>query len=95
MARILFQGSKVSLIQQFWAIYFIGSDKGSIVELGLSKLIEVNQRTARLILKKLTTAMGHRDSLYQLSGTIELDDTLVGSRQKANRVEAQHGKRMY
>jgi hypothetical protein len=26
--------------------------------------------------------MGHRDSLYQLSGIIEVDDTLVGGRQK-------------
>ena len=29
--------------------------------------------------------MGHKDSLYQLSGTIELDDMLVGVRQKGNR----------
>jgi hypothetical protein len=29
--------------------------------------------------------MGHRDSLYQLSGTIELDDALVGGRKKGKR----------
>jgi|TARA_R110002167_G_scaffold91458_1_gene246021 hypothetical protein len=38
--------------------------------------------------------MGHRDSLYQLSGTIELDDALVGGRQKASEVVVQREKRM-
>lgn len=85
MAGTLFHGSKITLIQWFWAIYFLGSDKGSISALRLSKLIEVNWRTVRLILKKLRTAMGHRDSLYQLSGAIELDDALVGDRQKGKR----------
>jgi len=78
----LFHGSRLTLIQWFWAIYFVGSDKGSISALRLSKLIKVNWRTARLILKKLRTAMDHRDSLYQLSGTIELDDALIGGKKK-------------
>ncbi|MFT6194869.1 MAG: transposase-like protein [Cognaticolwellia sp.] len=42
MAGTLFHGSKITLIQWFWAIYFLGSDKGSISALRLSKLIEVN-----------------------------------------------------
>jgi transposase-like protein len=92
MAGTLFHGSKITLIQWFWAIYFLGSDKGSISALRLSKLIDVNWRTARLILKKLRTAMGHRDSLYQLSGTIELDDALVGGRQKGKRGRGAAGK---
>jgi hypothetical protein len=69
MAGTLFHGSKITLIQWFWAIYFLGSDKGSI------------------------TAMGHRDSLYQLSGTIELDDALVGGRQKGKRGRGAAGKK--
>jgi len=56
-------------------------------------LIEVNWRTARLILKKLRAAMGYRDSLYQLSGTIELDDALVGGRQKGKRGRGAAGKK--
>jgi hypothetical protein len=56
------------------------SYKGSTCALRLSKLIEMNWRTARLILKKLRVAMSNRDSLYQLSGTIELDDALIGGR---------------
>ena len=84
-AGTLFHRNRITLVQWFWAIYFLGSDKGSISALRLSKLIEVNWRTARIILKKLRAAMGHRDSLYQLSGTIELDDALIGGRQKSKR----------
>lgn len=92
MAGTLFHRSHIPLVKWFWAIYFLGSDKGSISALRLSKLIEVNWRTARLILKKLRVAMGHRDSLYRLSGTIELDDALVGGRQKGKRGRGAGGK---
>jgi hypothetical protein len=96
MAGTLFHGRHITLVKWFWAIYFLDSDKGSISALRLSKLIEVNWRTARLILKKLRVAMGHRDSLYQLSSIIELDDALIGERQKdrkASEVGAQMAKR--
>jgi hypothetical protein len=85
MAGTLFHDSHISLVKWFWVIYFLGSDKGSILALKLSMLIEVNWRAARLILKKLRLAKGRRDSLYQLSGTIELYDALIGGRQKGKR----------
>ena len=91
-ADTLFHGSRIPLTKWFWAIYFLGSDKGSISALRLSKLIEVNWRTARLILSKLRTAMGHRDSLYRLSGVIEIDDALVGGRRKGKRGRGAEGK---
>jgi transposase-like protein len=61
MAGTLFHGSKITLIQWFWAIYFLGSDKGSISALRLSKLIEV-------------------------------DDALVGGKQKGKRGRGSAGK---
>jgi transposase-like protein len=91
-ADTLFHGSRIPLAKWFWAIYFLGSDKGSISALRLSKLIEVNWRTARLILSKLRTAMGHRDSLYRLSGIIEIDDALVGGKRKGKRGRGAAGK---
>ena len=39
--------------------------------------------------------MGHRDSLYQLSGTIELDDALIGGRHKGKRGRGAGGKKAY
>ena len=88
----LFHSSNLPLLRWFWALYFIGSDKGSISALRLSKLIEVNWRTARLILTKVRTAMGHRDSLYRLSGTIELDDAFIGGKHKGKRGRGAQGK---
>lgn len=73
-------------------MYFIGSDKGSISALRLSKLIEVNWKTARKILSKVREAMGHRDSLYRLSGTIELDDAFIGGKHKGKRGRGAQGK---
>jgi transposase-like protein len=93
MAGTLFHGRHIALVKWFWAIYFLGSDEGSISALRLSKLIEVNWRTARLILKQLRVAMGHRDSLYQLSDIIKLDDALIGGRQKGKRGRGQMAKR--
>jgi len=91
-AGTLLHGSHLSLLKWFWALYFIGSDKGSISALRLSKLIEVNWRTARLILSKVREAMGHRDSLYRLSGTIELDDAFIGGKHKGKRGRGAGGK---
>ena len=88
----LFHSSNLPLLKWFWALYFIGSDKGSISALRLSKLIEVNWRTARLILSKVIVALGHRDSLYRLSGTIELDDAFIGGKHKGKRGRGAEGK---
>ncbi|MFQ3198329.1 MAG: hypothetical protein ACI8R9_002147 [Paraglaciecola sp.] len=92
MAGTLFHSSPSSFIKWFWAIYFLDLDKGSIWAHQLSKLIEVNWRTARLILRKLRLAMGKRDSLYQLSSAIELDDALIGGRQSGKQGLGEMGK---
>jgi hypothetical protein len=91
-ADTLFYGSRIPITQWFWAIYFLDSDKGSISALRLSKLIEVNWRTARLILSMLRTAMGHRDSSYRRSGVIEINDALVGGKRKGKRGRGAEGK---
>ena len=36
--------------------------------------------------------MGHRDSLYRLSGVIEIDDALVGGKRKGKRGRGAAGK---
>ena len=36
--------------------------------------------------------MGHKDSLYRLSGTIELDDAFVGGKQRGKRGRGAQGK---
>ena len=92
MSGTLFHGSHLPLLKWFWALYFIGSDKGSISALRLSKLIEVNWKTARLMLTKVRAAMGHRDSLYRLSGTISELIPLLAVSTKASEVVEHKGK---
>ena len=92
MLGTLFHGSHLPLLKWFWALYFIGSDKGSISVLRLSKLIEVNWKTARLMLTKVRAAMGHRDSLYRLSGTISEIMPFLAVSTKARVVVEQKGK---
>ncbi len=91
-AGTLFHRSHLPLQKWFWAIYFMGSDKGGISAVRLSQLIEVNWRTARLLLKKLRKAMGHKDNLYALHGTIEVDDALVGGKHAGKRGRGAEGK---
>jgi len=91
-AGTLFHRSHLPLQKWFWAIYFMGSDKGGISAVRLSQLIEVNWRTARLLLKKLRKAMGHKDNLYALHGIIEVDDALVGGKKAGKRGRGAEGK---
>ncbi|MFT6193348.1 MAG: hypothetical protein ACJASU_000243 [Cognaticolwellia sp.] len=61
----------------------------------MNKLIEVNWRAAQLILTKVRAAMGHRDSLYRLSGTIELDIPLLEGNIKVREGDEYKVKRPY
>lgn len=79
-AGTLFHSTNLPLTQWFWAIYLVASDKGGISALRLSKQIGISWLTAQRMLRKIRTAIGHRDSVYRLSELIEVDDALVGGR---------------
>jgi len=92
-ADTLFHATKVPLVKWFWAIYLTASDKGGISALRLSKHIGVSWLTARNVLKKIRTAMAHRDSIYQLHNLIEFDDALVGGKRTGKRGRGATGKK--
>ena len=77
----------------FWAIYLTASDKGGVSALTLAKHIGVSWLTARNVLKKIRTAMAHRDSIYRLQDLIELDDTYVGGKRTGKRGRGAKGKK--
>jgi transposase-like protein len=91
-AGTLFHSTNLPLTKWFWAIYLMVSDKGGISALRLSKLLEVSWPTARNMLKKLRTAMAHRDSVYRLSELVEFDDALVGGKRPGKRGRGAEGK---
>ena len=68
-------------------------DKGGISALRLSKHIGISWISARSILKKIRTAMSHRDSIYRLEKLIEFDDTYVGGKRAGKRGRGAEGKR--
>lgn len=76
----------------FWCIYWLSSNKGSISALRLTKLIGVSWLTAQRMLRKIRIAMGDHNSLYKLTGTIELDDAFVGGKRAGKRGRGAAGK---
>lgn len=93
IADTMFHATKVPLVKWFWAIYLTASDKGGISALRLSKHIGVSWPTARNMLKKIRTAMAHRDSIYRLENLIEFDDTYVGGKRAGKRGRGAEGKK--
>jgi len=84
-AGTIFHSSNVPLVQWFLAIYLMGSDKGGLSALRLSKQIGVSWITAHRMLRRMRRAMGDRDSLYRLEGLVELDDAFVGGRRSGGK----------
>ena len=59
----------------------------------LAKHIGVSWPTARNVLKKIRTAMVHRDSIYRLESLIEMDDAVVGGKHPGKRGRGAQGKK--
>lgn len=93
-AGTLFHSTNLPLVKWFWAIYLVAADKGGISALRLSKHIGVSWPTARNILKKIRTAMAHRDSMYQLlNDLIEVDDAYIGGKKPGKKGRGAKGKK--
>lgn len=89
----LFHSTNLPLVKWFWAIYLVAADKGGISALRLAKHIGVSWPTARNMLKKIRTAMEHRDSIYRLENIIEMDDAMVGGKRPGKRGRGAQGKK--
>jgi transposase-like protein len=93
-AGTLLHSTNLPLVKWFWAIYLVAADKGGISALRLSKHLGVSWLTARRMLKKIRTAMAHRDSLYRLlEELIEFDDAYVGGKRPGKRGRGATGKK--
>lgn len=93
-AGTLFHSTNLPLVKWFWAIYFMVSDKRGISAMRLSKQIKVSWLTARNMLRKLRTAMAHRDSVYRLiEELVEMDDTYIGGQRPGKRGRGAAGKK--
>ena len=91
-ASTLFENTKLPLPKWFAAIYLMSSDKGGISATRLAEMIEVNWRSAQLMLHKLRKAMGDREQAYLLRGLVEIVDAFIGGKRSGKRGRGAQGK---
>ena len=82
-AGTIFHKSSTPLTKWFLAMHLISSAKNDIASLELSRQIGVKWDTAWLIKQKLMEAMRQRNSIYKLSGDVQMDDAYLGGERPA------------
>lgn len=74
-AGTVMEKTRTPLTKWFLAIYLMGQDKRGCSALRLKRELKVAYDTAWTMSHKIRKAMGGRDRLYLLRGTVEVDDS--------------------
>ncbi len=74
----IFEKSRTSLRQWFWAIFLVAHDKRGLSALTLAREIHVTYKTAWAMLRKIRHAKQSREDSYRLTGIVEMDEAYVG-----------------
>ena len=82
-AGTIFEKTRVPLLKWFFMMFLMANDKGGASALRLKKLLNMRYDTVWHILQKLRAAMGERDEMYQLCGSIEIDEAFFGGRERS------------
>ena len=77
-AGTIMDKSRTPLTKWFLGIYLMGQDKRGCSALKLKRELKIAYDTAWTMSHKIRKAMGERDNLYLLSGTVEIDDSFFG-----------------
>jgi transposase-like protein len=78
-AGTIMDRTRTPLRKWFLAIYLMGSDKRGCSALRLKRELKIAYDTAWTMSHKIRKAMGERDGLYLLQGTVEMDEAFFGS----------------
>ncbi len=78
----IFEDSKLPLKKWFMAIFVITSHKKGIASTQLAKDLGVTQKTAWFVLHRLRHAARTKSFNRPLEGTVEVDETYVGGKEK-------------
>jgi len=70
--------TRVPLVKWFLALFLVATDKRGCSALTIQRHIDVNYKTAWLLLHKIRFAMSERDKKYLLDGVIQLDEAYFG-----------------
>ena len=77
-AGTIMDRTRTPLTKWFLAIYLMGQDKRGCSALKIKRDLKIAYDTAWTMTHKIRKAMGERDSMYLLSGIVEMDDSFFG-----------------
>lgn len=78
LAGTLFQSTHLPLTSWFLAIYLISQAKTGLSALALMRELGISYPSALLLYHKLMQAMSEENSLFSLTGLIQIDDAYLG-----------------
>ena len=84
-AGTIFHKSRTPLTKWFLAMHLMTTAKNDISGLELARQLDVKWDTAWLIKQKLMEVMRQRNSIYKLSGDIQIDDAYQGGEKPGKR----------
>jgi transposase-like protein len=78
----IFENAKIPLRTWFAAMYLITAHKKGISSLQLSRDLGITQKTAWFVLHRVREMLIDKSEQEPFSGTVEIDETYVGGKQK-------------
>lgn len=90
-SNTLFHKVKFPIVKAFYIIYYMSTSKKGISSTELSRKLQLRQKTCWLFKRKVMEAMAS-SGRYPLMGDVEIDETLVGGKEKKV-IGREHGKK--
>ncbi|RYD96496.1 MAG: IS1595 family transposase [Sphingobacteriales bacterium] len=78
----IFENTKIPLQQWFLAIYLFTVHKKGISSYQLAEELNITQKSAWFMLSRIRYAMDHENFVKEMEGTIQIDETFVGGKNK-------------
>ncbi len=88
----IFHDSKIPLRKWFFAIYMVTTHKKSMSSYQLARDLRVTQKTAYYMLHRIREAVRNEDFVVPFVGTVEIDDTYIGGKEKNKHSSKRVGK---
>lgn len=89
----IFEDSKIPLRKWFMAIWLITSHKKGVASTTLARDIKVTQKTAWFMLHRLRHAARTKSFNKPLEGTVEIDETFMGGKDRNKHADKRKGVR--